>query len=106
MRYLPKVGRASETNIADQRSAAFRGRTSESGTGVQSDWPPRLIGGQSAAHQSPCGSVVRPTSMRRASRQGNSLVDATRLPSGAASCRRRHSIPGPPGGDLGADQGL
>ena len=31
--------------------------------GVQSDCPPGLIDGQSAGHQSPCGSVVCPTSM-------------------------------------------
>jgi hypothetical protein len=33
------------------------------GEWVQSDCPPGLIGGQSAGHQSPCGSVVCPTSM-------------------------------------------
>jgi hypothetical protein len=33
------------------------------GDGLQSDCPPGLIGGQSAGHQSPCGSVVCPTSM-------------------------------------------
>ena len=32
-------------------------------TGVQSVYPPGLIGGQSAGPQSPCGSVVWPTSM-------------------------------------------
>ena len=33
------------------------------GDGVHSDCPPELIGGQSAGHQSPCESVVCPTSM-------------------------------------------
>ena len=33
---------------------------------VQSDYPPGLIGGHSAGHQSPCGSMVCPTSMMRA----------------------------------------
>ena len=33
------------------------------GDGSRRDQPPELIGGQSAGHQSPCGSVVWPTSM-------------------------------------------
>lgn len=41
----------------------------------------------------------------RPSHQGDSLVDATGLPSGAASCRRRHPIPGRPTGDPGGGPG-
>jgi hypothetical protein len=46
-----------------QRKSGGRGVELPGPPRVQSDGPPESLSGQSAGHQSPCGSVVCPTSM-------------------------------------------
>ena len=56
------VGETSRRRIQGPAQSRYHHR-SLAERGVQSDCPPGLIDNQSAGRQSPCGSVVCPTSM-------------------------------------------